>query len=471
MLSSVLAPSLHRGVPVAVTRSAPLLASLPYSTSSDGTDSAAKDNKPGPVPFVSSRGLATGSGAAKASEDSALAILRHVVGGHLQEMRDSGTFKQERVILGPQEMVVPIQGKEAGTKDKVVNMCANNYLGLSNHPEVVEAAREALTTHGFGLSSVRFICGTQDIHLELEEKISKFHGTDDTILYPSCFDANAGLFEVLLTNEDAVLSDELNHASIIDGIRLCKAERHRYKHLDMRDLEDRLIATQTKRQRLIATDGVFSMDGHVAPLKDIVALANKYNALVFVDECHATGFLGKTGRGTEEYCGLEPGTVDIVNSTLGKALGGGTGGYTTGRQEIVDLLRQKARPYLFSNTLAPAMVAACSKVFDLISSDTSLRDALERNTEYFRSELRSAGFKINDGDHPIVPIMLGDAKIAHTMAEQMLDRGVYVVGFSYPVVPKEKARIRVQISGAHSKEQLDKAIQEFVSVGKGLNIL
>ena len=268
-----------------------------------------------------------------------------------------------------------------------------------------------------------------------------------------------------------MLSDELNHASIIDGIRLCKAERHRYKHLDMRDLEDRLIATQTKRQRLIATDGVFSMDGHVAPLKDIVALANKYNALVFVDECHATGFLGKTGRGTEEYCGLEPGTVDIVNSTLGKALGGGTGGYTTGRQEIVDLLRQKARPYLFSNTLAPAMVAACSKVFDLISSDTSLRDALERNTEYFRSEMRSAGFKINDGDHPIVPIMLGDAKIAHTMAEQMLDRGVYVVGFSYPVVPKEKARIRVQISGAHSKEQLDKAIQEFVSVGKGLNIL
>ena len=417
-----------------------------------------------------SRGLATGSAAAKVEgEGKALEILRSVVGEHLQEMRDSGTFKRERVITSPQEMVVSILEEER--KEEVVNMCANNYLGLSNHPAFVEAAKKALGSHGFGLSSVRFICGTQDIHLELEKKISDFHGTQDTILYPSCFDADAGLFEVLLTKEDAVLSDELNHASIIDGIRLCKAQRHRYKHLDLVDLESKLIETQTARQRLIATDGVFSMDGHIAPLHDIVALAKKYNALVFVDECHATGFLGKTGRGTEEFCGLAPGTVDIVNSTLGKALGGGTGGYTTGRQEIVDLLRQKARPYLFSNTLAPAMVAACTKVFDLISHDTTLRDNLESNSVYFRTQMREAGFAINDGDHPIVPIMLGDAKVAHDMAEQMLERGVYVVGFSYPVVPKDKARIRVQISGAHTKDQLDKAIQEFVNVGKGLGIL
>jgi len=393
------------------------------------------------------------------------------VGEALQGMRDAGTFKSERVITSPQEMVVTIEG-EAKEKVEVVNMCANNYLGLSNHPKLVEAAKQALDSHGFGLSSVRFICGTQDLHLELEQKLSAFHGTDDTILYPSCFDANAGLFEVLLTKEDAVLSDELNHASIIDGIRLCKAERLRYKHMDMHDLEEKLIASQSARQRLIATDGVFSMDGHVAPLKDITTLAKKYNALVFVDECHATGFLGKTGRGTEEYCGLVPGQdVDIVNSTLGKALGGATGGYTTGRKEIVDLLRQKARPYLFSNTLAPAMVAAGSVVMDMISDNTAMRDALESNTKYFRSKMTEAGFNINDVDHPIVPIMLGDAKLAHDMADQMLERGVYVVGFSYPVVPKDKARIRVQISGAHTKEQLDKAIQEFINVGKNLNYI
>lgn len=392
--------------------------------------------------------------------------LLNALSDQLGDIKDAGTFKTERVITTAQGPEINVQEK----KDKVLNFCANNYLGLSNHPALVKAARDSLDTHGFGLSSVRFICGTQDLHKNLEKTISKFHGMDDTILYPSCFDANAGLFEGILTDKDAVISDSLNHASIIDGIRLCKAQRHRYKHMDMADLERILKETSGMRSRLIATDGVFSMDGDVAPLKEIVSLAKKHDALVMIDECHATGFLGPNGRGTDEYFGLM-GQVDIINSTLGKAMGGATGGYTSGRKEIVSTLRQKARPYLFSNTLAPAVAAASIAAFDLLSSSTELRDTLEANTKYFRTEMANAGFKIRPGDHPIVAIMLGDAKLASGMASKLLDHGIYVIGFSYPVVPKDTARIRVQLSAAHTREQIDKAIGAFKTVGKEMGVI
>lgn len=386
----------------------------------------------------------------------------------LEEIKAAGTLKVERQITTPQAASVGVLDRPGS----VLNFCANNYLGLSNHPAVVASAKAALDTHGFGLSSVRFICGTQDLHKQLESRISTFHGTQDTILYPSCFDANAGLFEALLGPDDAVISDELNHASIIDGIRLCKAKRLRYKHMDMSDLEAQLQAADAAgaRVKLIATDGVFSMDGDLAPLADIVALARKYHAQVFVDECHASGFVGRTGRGTDEYWGVR-GQVDIINSTLGKALGGATGGYTTGRAEVVGLLRQKARPYLFSNTLAPAVAAASITVFDLLSASHELRDKLQANTDYFRQHMAAAGFDIRPGNHPIVPIMLGDAALANRMAAALLERGVYVVGFSFPVVPKGKARIRVQLSAAHDQGQLDTAIAAFTAVGKELGVI
>jgi glycine C-acetyltransferase len=386
----------------------------------------------------------------------------------LEEIRQAGTFKIERSITSPQGASVDV----AGSLQSVLNFCANNYLGLSNHPVVVAAAHKALETHGFGLSSVRFICGTQDIHKQLEAKISAFHGTADTILYPSCFDANAGLFEVLLGPEDAVISDELNHASIIDGIRLCKAKRYRYKHMNMLDLEQKLMEAEEAgaKVKLIATDGVFSMDGHVAPVGDIVAVARHHGAQVFVDECHATGFVGATGRGTDEYCNVR-GQVDIINSTLGKALGGGTGGYTTGSAEVVGLLRQRSRPYLFSNTLAPCVAAASIAVFDMLSSSHALRDKLQDNTDYFRRHMTAAGFDIKPGSHPIVPIMLGDAALASQFATCMLQHGVYVVGFSYPVVPKGQARIRVQLSAAHERQHLDAAIAAFKAVGNELGVI
>eukprot|EP00850_Spirogloea_muscicola_P022261 SM000285S10790 [mRNA] locus=s285:48475:51316:+ [translate_table: standard] len=377
-----------------------------------------------------------------------------VVRRQLEEVRSAGTWKAERVITSPQ-----------GSEGEVLNLCANNYLGLSNHPRLVAAAREALDARGFGLSSVRFICGTQDLHKQLERKLSEFHGTEDTILFPRQAQDLA-----LLTAEDAVISDELNHASIIDGIRLCKAKRLRYKHLDMMDLERCLAETQGERLRLIATDGVFSMDGHVAPLARIRELADAYNAAVFVDDCHATGFLGRTGRGTDEYCGVF-GQMDIINSTLGKALGGATGGYTTGKVEVVELLRQKARPYLFSNTLAPPVAAASIAALELLMESTELRDRLAANTAYFRQEMTRAGFQIKEGDHPIVPIMLGDARLAHEVADKMLQRGVYVVGFSYPVVPKGAARIRVQLSAEHTEPQLEKAVEAFTYTGKELGII
>lgn len=392
--------------------------------------------------------------------------LGKVLAQQLDDIRNAGTYKHERIITSPQASEVAV----SGLKTPVVNLCANNYLGLSNHPKLVEAARRTLESHGYGLSSVRFICGTQDIHKQLEQKITEFHHTDDTILYPSCFDANAGLFEALLTSEDAVISDALNHASIIDGIRLCKAKRLRFAHMDMADLEVKLKESQDSRIRLIATDGVFSMDGDIAPLKEICSLAKKYDAVVFVDECHATGFLGPTGRGTDEHCGIL-GEVDIISSTLGKALGGATGGYTTGRGDVVELLRQKSRPYLFSNTLAPGMVGASIVTFEMLSATTELRDRLEENTKFFRDEMTKSGFKIRPGVHPIVPIMLGDAKLANDMAKKLLEKGIYVVGFSYPVVPKGQARIRVQISAAHNKSDLEKAIGAFKSVGKELGVI
>lgn len=392
--------------------------------------------------------------------------LASVLAAQVAEMRSAGTYKQERVITSPQEAAIRV----AGRSGEVLNFCANNYLGLSNHPTLVAAAQEALATHGFGLSSVRFICGTQDSHKALETKISEFHGTADTILYPSCFDANAGLFEAILTAEDAVISDSLNHASIIDGIRLCKAQRHRYTHMDMADLEEKLKATSHARVRLVATDGVFSMDGDIAPLAEICRLAKKHDALVFVDECHASGFVGPTGRGTDELCGVY-GQVDIINSTLGKALGGATGGYTTGRADVVEVLRQKSRPYLFSNTLAPPVVGASLAMFDLLSTSTELRDKLEDNTLYFREKMTAAGLNVRPGTHPIVPIMLGDAKLASDMAAMLLEEGVYVIGFSYPVVPKGQARIRVQISAAHTREHLDFAIAAFRKVGAQLGVL
>lgn len=383
----------------------------------------------------------------------------------LSQIEADGLYKKERTITTPQG--VDIATAKGGD---VLNFCANNYLGLANHLDIISAAKSAMDDHGFGMASVRFICGTQDLHKELESKISDFFGTDDTILYTSCFDANGGLFETILGPEDAIISDSLNHASIIDGVRLCKAQRFRYANSDMSDLEEKLKESQNARLRLIATDGVFSMDGFIAKLDEIVELAEKYDAMVMVDDSHATGFTGKTGRGSAEHCGVMD-KIDIFTSTLGKALGGASGGFTTGRQEIIDLLRQRSRPYLFSNTVAPAIVAAGSKVIDMLSATTELRDKLEKNTTYFRTKLSATGFKILDGVHPIVPIMLYDAVLAQNMAAEMLKEGIYVVGFYFPVVPKGQARIRVQISAAMEKEHLDKAVSAFTKVGKKLGVI
>jgi glycine C-acetyltransferase len=383
----------------------------------------------------------------------------------IDEIREAGLYKEERIITTPQGAAIATRGG-----GEVLNFCANNYLGLSAHPEVIKAAKEAIDTHGFGLSSVRFICGTQDIHKELEEKIAEFLGMEDAILYAAAFDANGGLFEPLLSAEDAIISDQLNHASIIDGIRLCKAQRFRYLHNDMADLEKQLQDARGARRRLIATDGSFSMDGTIAQLDKICDLADKYDAMVMVDDCHSTGFLGKTGRGTHEYRNVM-GRVDIITGTLGKALGGASGGFTAAKKEIVEILRQRSRPYLFSNTLAPAIVGASIKVLDLLSASTDLRDKLEWNTRYFREGMTAAGFDIIPGDHPIVPIMLYDAPLSQEFANRLLDEGIYVIGFFYPVVPKGKARIRVQLSAAHEKEHLDKAIAAFTKVGKALGVL
>jgi glycine C-acetyltransferase len=385
----------------------------------------------------------------------------------LKTIEDNGIFKKERIITSAQGAEITIS-----TGETVLNFCSNNYLGLSSHPEVVKAAKDALDSHGFGMSSVRFICGTQDIHKELEKKIAHFYGTEDTILYAAAFDANGGVFEPLLGEEDCIISDSLNHASIIDGVRLCKAARYRYKNNDMVDLEAQLIAATEKgtRFKLIVTDGVFSMDGLVASLDKICDLADKYDALVLVDECHATGFIGATGKGTLEAKNVM-GRVDIITGTLGKALGGAMGGYTTAKKEVIEILRQRSRPYLFSNSLAPAIVGATIKVFELLESDTSLRDKLEWNTNYFKTGMKEAGFDIIDGDSAIVPVMLYDAKLSQVMADELLKKGIYVIGFFFPVVPKDKARIRVQLSAAHSKEQLDLAIEAFVAVGKNLGVI
>jgi len=381
----------------------------------------------------------------------------------LSDIEDAGLTKNERIITSPQG--ADINAKPGG---EVINFCANNYLGLSSHPDVIEAARSTMQDYGFGLSSVRFICGTQLIHKELEEAVARFLGTEDTILYSSCFDANAGLFETILTKEDAIISDSLNHASIIDGIRLCKAERHRYPNGDMEALEEALKATQERRLRLIATDGVFSMDGCYAKLEKICDLADKYNAMVMIDDSHATGFVGQTGRGTAELCDVA-GRVDIITSTLGKALGGASGGFTTGRKEIIDLLRQRSRPYLFSNTLAPAICGASLKVLSMLEASTHWRDKLEANTNYFRSEMAKLGFDILPGTHPIVPVMFGDARKATEAADKLLEEGIYVIGFSYPVVPKGQARIRVQISAAHEQEHLEKVVAAFAKVRANLS--
>lgn len=383
----------------------------------------------------------------------------------LQDIRDAGLYKEERIITTPQgAQIRTTQGAE------VLNFCANNYLGLSSHPAIIEAAKAAIDSHGFGLSSVRFICGTQDIHKQLEAKISAFLGMEDTILYAAAFDANGGLFEPLLSEEDAIISDELNHASIIDGIRLCKAMRFRYKHNDMADLEEKLKETKGARRRLIFTDGAFSMDGTIAQLDKICDLADKYNAMVGIDECHATGFLGKTGRGTHEYRDVM-GRIDIVTGTLGKALGGASGGFTAAKKEIVDLLRQRSRPYLFSNTVAPAIVGASIAVLDLLSGSTALRDKLEDNTQYFRQAMTAAGFSIIPGEHPIVPVMLYDAPLSQRFANRLLEEGIYVIGFFFPVVPKGKARIRVQMSAAHDRAHLEKAVAAFTKVGKELGVI
>jgi len=385
--------------------------------------------------------------------------------GTLKEIREAGLYKTERIITTPQGVEIKVQdGSE------VLNFCANNYLGLADNEEVIAAAHKALDDHGFGLASVRFICGTQDLHKQLEDTISRFLGTDDSILYTSCFDANGGLFETILGPEDAVISDALNHASIIDGIRLCKAQRHRYPNSDMQALEEALKATRDCRTRLIATDGAFSMDGYIARLNEITELAGRYDAMVMVDDSHATGFLGPTGRGSAEHHGVMD-KVDIFTSTLGKALGGGSGGFTSGRQEIIDLLRQRSRPYLFSNTLPPPLVAAGIRVFEMLSSTTELRDRLEENTSYFRAEMSAAGFDIKPGTHPIVPVMLYDAPLAQEFASRLLKEGIYVIGFFYPVVPKGEARIRVQISAAHRQDHLDQAVEAFVRVGKGLAVI
>jgi len=393
--------------------------------------------------------------------NSALKLFRDTLNG----IREEGLYKDERIITSPQSVEIQVQDN-----DRVLNFCANNYLGLADHPAVLAAARKALDDHGFGLASVRFICGTQDLHKQLEHTISSFFGTEDTILYTSCFDANGGLFETLLNEKDAVISDALNHASIIDGIRLCKAQRHRYANSDMNALEDILQQTQDCRLRLIATDGVFSMDGFIARLDEIVALAEKYNALLMVDDSHATGFVGRTGRGSAEHRGVMD-KVDIFTSTLGKALGGGSGGFTTGRQEVIDLLRQRSRPYLFSNTLPPPLVAAGIEVFEMLSSSTELRDRLEENTRFFRAAMETAGFDLKPGEHPIVPVMLYDAPLAQEFARLLLKEGIYVIGFFYPVVPKNEARIRVQISAAHRSHHLERAVEAFSKVGKQLGVV
>jgi glycine C-acetyltransferase len=392
--------------------------------------------------------------------------IRQHLQQELQDIKDAGLYKKERIITSPQDAVIKIS-----TGEEVINLCSNNYLGLSSNKEVIQAAKDTMDTHGFGMSSVRFICGTQDIHKTLEQKIADYYQTEDTILYAAAFDANGGVFEPLLGAEDAIISDSLNHASIIDGIRLCKAARYRYRNSDMADLEKQLIAADENgaRHKIIVTDGVFSMDGLVAPLDKICDLADTYDAMVMIDECHAAGFIGETGQGTLEEKGVM-GRIDIITGTLGKALGGAMGGYTTGKKEIIELLRQRSRPYLFSNSLAPAIVGASIKVFDMLSKDTSLRDTLEENTAYFKKGMKEAGFDIIDGDSAIVPVMLYDAKLSQTMANMLLEEGIYVIGFFYPVVPKEKARIRVQLSAAHTKEHLDKAINAFIKVKGKLGV-
>ena len=383
----------------------------------------------------------------------------------LASIKEAGLYKKERIITNPQGANIRVSSGE-----EVLNFCANNYLGLSSHADVIQAAKNTLDTHGFGMSSVRFICGTQDIHKNLEKKISEFLGMEDTILYAAAFDANGGLFEPLFGKEDAIISDSLNHASIIDGVRLCKAARYRYANNDMADLEAQLIKAQEHRNRIIVTDGVFSMDGTIAQLDKICDLAEKYNALVMVDDCHSTGFVGKTGRGTHEHCGVMD-RVDIITSTLGKALGGAMGGFTSGKKEVIDILRQRSRPYLFSNSLAPSLVGAADKVIDLLSNTTHLRDKLEENTNYFRKKMTQAGFDIKEGVHAIVPVMLYDAKLSQLMSDKLLEEGIYVIGFFYPVVAKGKARIRVQISADHTLEDLDKAILAFTKIGRELNVL
>ncbi|SDR89885.1 glycine C-acetyltransferase [Christiangramia echinicola] len=385
----------------------------------------------------------------------------------IEEIKEAGLYKRERIITSPQDAVIKIASGE-----EVINFCANNYLGLSSHPEVIQAAKDTMDSHGFGMSSVRFICGTQDIHKELEQKISDFYGTEDTILYAACFDANGGIFEPLLTKEDAIISDSLNHASIIDGVRLCKAARYRYQNGDMAELESKLKEANDNgaRHKLIVTDGVFSMDGLVAPLDEICDLADKYDAMVMIDECHATGFIGEKGIGTLEEKGVMD-RVDIITGTLGKALGGAMGGYTTAKKEIIEILRQRSRPYLFSNSLAPAIVGASIKVFEILKTDDSLRKKLKENTAYFKKGIKDAGFEIIDGEAAIVPVMLHDAKLSQDMADKLLEEGIYVIGFFYPVVPKGKARIRVQLSAAHDKEHLDKAINAFKKVGKELKVI
>ncbi len=391
--------------------------------------------------------------------------LKTQLEAELKHIKDTGLYKEERIIVTPQDADISVS-----TRKEVINFCANNYLGLSSNTEVVESAKRTLDTHGFGLSSVRFICGTQDIHKTLEQKLSDFLGMDDTILYAAAFDANGGVFEPLFGAEDAIISDSLNHASIIDGVRLCKAVRYRYANNDMNDLEQKLIEAQSQRNRIIVTDGVFSMDGYIAQLDKICDLAEKYDALVMVDECHATGFVGKNGRGTHEYHNVM-GRVDIITGTLGKALGGAMGGFTSARKEIVDMLRQRSRPYLFSNSLAPSIVGSAITVLDLLSNSTELRDKLEVNTSYFRTKMKEIGFDIKEGVHPIVPVMLHDAKTSQVMADKLLDEGIYVIGFFFPVVPKNQARIRVQLSAAHTKEHLDKAIAAFTKVGKEMKII
>lgn len=383
----------------------------------------------------------------------------------LADIKSSGLYKDERIITSPQGAEIAVSGGK-----QVINFCANNYLGLSSHPKVVQAAKDAIDSHGYGLSSVRFICGTQDIHRQLELKIAEFLGTEDTILYAAAFDANGGVFEPLFNADDAIISDTLNHASIIDGVRLCKAARFRYKHNDMADLEEQLKAAKDHRSRIIVTDGTFSMDGTIAQLDKIVALAEQYDAVVMVDECHSSGFMGKTGRGTHEHCGVV-GKIDIITGTLGKALGGASGGFTSGRKEIIDMLRQRSRPYLFSNTVAPSIVGASIAVLDMLSATTELRDKLEHNTLYFREQMTARGFDIKPGVHPIVPIMLYDAVLAKDFADALLEKGIYVIGFYYPVVPKGQARIRVQLSAAHEQEHLDRAIDAFTEVGKALNVI